>query len=180
MSILRILGLSGPGASRDEPAASGPESETIRRIARSLEQMEPERAKRLAQFAFILSRAAHADMTISEEETREMERLVMSWGRLAEEQAVLVVQIAKCQSALFGGTDNFIVTREFSGAATREEKVELLHCLFAVSGADDSISLAEENVVAQIARELGFTRREMIEIRALYRDKRAVMKDLPR
>lgn len=178
-SIRDLLGLTGssPGGGA---ASGGPEVETIRRIAQSLEQMEPARARKLAAFAFILSRAANADMNVSAEETREMERLVMAWGHLPEEQAVLVVQIAKCQNALFGGTDNYVVTREFGLKATHEEKVELMHCLFAVTGADDSISLVEENVVGQIGKELGFSHRELVEIRSFYRDKRAVMKDLPR
>ena len=179
MPFLDFLGLSGPCPAAGEKAPSGPQAETIRRIVEALEKMEPARAKKIAAFAFILSRVARADITISDEETREMERLATAWGNIPEEQAVLVVQIAKCQNVLFGGTDNFIVTREFSQSATKEEKIELLHCLFAVSGADDSISAVEENTVGQIASELGFTRHELIGIRSLYRDKRAVMKDLP-
>ncbi|HEY3177080.1 MAG TPA: TerB family tellurite resistance protein [Candidatus Polarisedimenticolia bacterium] len=180
MSIIDFLGLFGPRTAQAGTAPPGPEADTIRRIVASLERLEPARARKIAAFAFILSRAAQADMKISKEETCEMERLVVSWGNLPEEQAVLVVEIAKCQNTLFGGTDNFIVTREFGRNATREEKVELLHCLFAVSAADDSISVTEENTVSQIAKELGFTQREFVEIRSFYREKRAVMKDLPR
>lgn len=65
-------------------------------------------------------------------------------GRLSEEQAVLVVQIAKAQNRLFGGTEDFLVTREFRGIASEAQRRELLDCLFAVSGADDAIAAEEE------------------------------------
>jgi len=176
MSILDLLGLRGRPPAGSELQAPSSDSDTIRRIVAALERLEPARASHIAGFAFILSRVANADSRISPEETREMERIVTSWGNLPEEQAVLVVQIAKHQNILFGGTDNFIVTREFSRTATREQKVELLHCLFAVSAADDSISVVEETAAGQIGRELGLSREEQVAIRAAYRDKRAVMR----
>jgi len=177
MSIREFLGLKS-GA----PAAAGSsgDADSIRRIVKALDQLEPQRAKRIAAFAFVLSRVANADMDISDQEVREMVRLVMDWAELPEEVAVLVVEIARHQSILFGGTDNFLVTRELKESASHEEKVRLLHCLFAVSAADDSISSSEEAIVAQIAAELGIDLREMVAIRAAYRDKRAVMKNLPR
>ena len=110
MSILDFLGLG----SAVRPAAGASDTEAIRRITGALEAMEPQQARHLAAFAFILSRAANADLEISEEETRQMEGIVMEWGHLPEEQAVLVVQIANSQSRLFGGTENFLVTREFN------------------------------------------------------------------
>jgi len=179
-SILKFLGVAEPSGAGQQASHSAGETETIRRITRSLEKMEPARAKKIAGFAFILSRAANADLSISDEETVEMERQVIRWMGLPEEQAVLVVQIAKSQNILFGGTDNFVVTRDFGQTASHEEKIQLLHCLFAVTGSDDSISVVEENTIDQIGRELGFTRRELVEVRSVYRDKRAVMKDLPR
>jgi len=177
MSILEFLGLGGGQPPAAETGAT--ETETIRRIAQALGRLEPARAKHIAAFAFILSRVANADSNISEEETREMEHQVATWGNLPEEQAALVVQIAKHQNILFGGTDNYVVTREFNRAATREQKIDLLHCLFAVSAADESISSREEAAIGQIARELKFRQQDLIRIRTAYRDKLAVLKNLP-
>ncbi|MEE9218950.1 MAG: TerB family tellurite resistance protein [Acidobacteriota bacterium] len=179
MSILSFLGF---GAGESAPPESTPapgEAETIHRIARALERMDRAQARHIAAFAFILSRVANADSHISEEETREMERRVMQWGELPAEQAALVVEIAKHQNILFGGTDNYVVTREFNRAATREQKTQLLHCLFAVSASDDSISSREEAAISQIARELKFRHAELMQIRGAYRDKLAVLKNLP-
>jgi uncharacterized tellurite resistance protein B-like protein len=170
MSILRWL------KSGSEAASPGGDTESVRRIVRELDAMEPERARYLAAFAYVLGRVAHADLDISETETRAMEEIVQRLGALSEEQAILVVQIAKSQNRLLGGTENFLVTREFKEVASPAERQQLLDCLFAVSAADDAISSAEEAQVRQIASELGFTHREYVEARSRYSGKRAVLR----
>jgi uncharacterized tellurite resistance protein B-like protein len=181
MSILSFLGLdrkrltAQPSSGKMETA----ETETVRKIVDALDQMEPERARYIAAFAYLLSRVAHADLDISEEETREMERIVMERADLPQEQAILVVQMAKTQSKLFGGTENFLVTREFNKIATREQKIALLHCLYAVSCADKSISNVEDHEIRNISRELKLTHQEFIGIRLAYREHLAVLKDPP-
>lgn len=165
------------------PAASGApagDTETVRRIVAELEAMEPGRARLIAAFAFVLARVANADQSISPEETRRMEQAVVEYGGLPEEQAVLAVQIAKSQQRLSGGTENFLVTRELGQIADRAEKERVLHCLFAVSAADDEITLNEENAIRQVATELGFSHREFSAVRSAYNDKRSVLKNLPR
>lgn len=173
MSIWKLLGLQG-----DEPPSSAPatETQTVRRIIEKLEEMDPERARYLAAFAYLLGRVAHADLEISDEETRAMERIVIEEGGLPEPQAVLVVQIAKSQNVLFGGTENFLVTREFNRLATHEQKVALLHCLFSVSASDKSISTVEDNEIRKISRELEFSHQDFIAVRLAHREHLAVLK----
>ncbi|MCK4304829.1 MAG: TerB family tellurite resistance protein [Candidatus Eisenbacteria sp.] len=177
MSILELLGLAKADA-EVEVRAGG--SATVRRIVGELQAMDPEQARYLAAFAYVLSRTAHADLSISATETRKMEELVTRFGDLAKEKARLVVEIAKSQALLFGGTADFVVTREFKQISTVTQRTELLHCLFAVSAADDSISSAEEEEVRQIARELGFCHRDYIAVRSEYNHLREVMKGLPK
>jgi len=109
-----------------------------------------------------------------------METQVREHGELPEDQALLVVEIAKSQNRLFGGTENFLVTREFGDLATREQKLGLLDCLFAVSAADGSVSIVEEEQVRGIATELGLTHQEYVRERARYSAQRDVMKDFNR
>ena len=97
-----------------------------------------------------------------------MERLVSEKGGLTEAQAVMVVQMAKTQSVLFGGVENFLVTREFEKIATREQKIALLHCLFAVSAADRSISSSEDTTIRAIARELNLDHVDFIAVKSAY------------
>ncbi|MGH9870262.1 MAG: TerB family tellurite resistance protein [Candidatus Polarisedimenticolia bacterium] len=173
MSLWDYIGKTGKQA--EAAGASTPaDADSIRRIISSLEQLEPARARHIAAFAFVLARVARADMVISKEETAAMERIIMDQAGLPEEQAVLVVEIARHQNLLLGGTENFLVTRELKATATPEEKDALLRCLFAVSAADESISTAEEGIVAQIASELGIDRQDMLRVRSEYRQWRAV------
>jgi uncharacterized tellurite resistance protein B-like protein len=172
MSILKFLGLKEPAGA----AADSPETETVRRIVKELDQLPAERARYLAAFAYLLSRAAGADLHISEEETRLMERIVGQEGGLPAEQALLVVQMAKTQNQLFGGTENFLVTREFERLATHEQKLALLECLFAVTAADENITSAEDKAVKQIASELKLEHADYIAARSRFKEHLAVLK----
>ena len=148
---------------------------TVRKIVRALDAMDADRARFIAAFAYLLSRVANADLNISDEETRAMEDIACRFGDLPEEQAVLIVEIAKSQNRLFGGTEDFKVAQEFKRLSTREQREELLHCLFAVSAADDEISGDEESRIRQIADELGLSHREYVGVRSTYNNKRTVM-----
>lgn len=175
-SILRLLGLEDRASPKAQQAA---QTEAIRQITRELEDLPPDKARYVAKFAYILSRVARADLEISAAETEEMERIVRDVGGLPPEQAVVVVHAAKTRSLVFGGTDNYLVTREFHRVATLEEKLRLLDCLFAVSAAGSSITTVEDNEIRQISRELLIEHRDYIAIRSRYRDHLAVLKDLP-
>lgn len=170
MSILKFLGL---GTDVKEPSA---ETETVRRIVQELERLDRQEARYIACFAYLLGRVAHADLAISEEETRAMERVVVERGGLPEEEAIIVVQMAKAQNRLFGGTENFLVTREFDRIATREQKLALLHCLFAVGSSDATVSVIEENEIRQIASELKLEHKDYIAVRLQYRNHLSVLK----
>lgn len=165
MSILKYLGLV-----TDAPSQEKPETETVRRIIGALDRLEPDRARYIAGFAYVLSRVARSDLKVTGTETRVMERIVADHAGLPEEQAVLVVQIAKTQNQLFGGTENFLVTREFENIASREQKLALLDCLFAVAAAEGSISVGEDKEIRQISDELRLDHRDFIAVRSAYRD----------
>jgi uncharacterized tellurite resistance protein B-like protein len=150
------------------------DTETVRRIVAQLDAIEPQRARYLAAFAYVLGRVANADLDISDAETARMVDLVQRVGKLPEEQAVLAVAIAKSQNKLFGGTENFLVTREFRSVASEAERRDLLDCLFAVAAADDTISAEEEAQIRQIASELGVQHDEYVNARLAYSDKRTV------
>lgn len=173
MSILDLFGLGDKAATNPEQG-----TETVRKIVAELEALEPEKARYIAAFAYIMGRVAHADRQISAEETQAMEEIVRKLAHLPEAQAVLVVEIAKSQNRLFGGTENFLVTREFAEISTPDQRQELLDCLFAVSAADESISSVEEAQIRQIASELGFSHRDYVEARSVYSQHREVLKPL--
>ena len=166
MSLLRFLGIGR--APSDER-----ETDTIRRIANSLERLDPEQSKYLAAFAYVLARVANADLRIDSAETTEMEQAVHRIAGLTEAEAALVVQIAQSQARNLGGTQDYVVTRQFKQIATREQRADLLQCLFAVAAADGTIRGDESAELVKIAEELGFTRAEANSLRAQFRDKLA-------
>lgn len=171
MSILTFLGL---GSQPQEPSSA--QTDAVREIVDALDRIEEERACFIASFGYILSRVANADRSISPEETEAMERILVAQGQLSPEQAAMVVKMAKLRSELFGGTDNFLVTREFRRIATHEQKLALLDCLFAVSAASEDISMAENNQIRQIASELGLEHSDFIRVRLSWKDRLSVLK----
>ena len=167
MSLLRFLGIKE--AERDSQG----ESETVQRIAAKLDRLAPEEARYLAAFAYVLARIAHADLQIDEAETNEMQRIARELAGLSEAEAALVVEIAKSQARSLGGTQDYVVTREFRKISTRAQRGKLLQCLYAVAAADGTISTDESAEIVLIGEELGFTRAEANSLRGTYRDKLA-------
>lgn len=137
----------------------------LRETLEALDHLEPDRARYLAAFAYLLGRVAHADQHVSAEETRAMEALVRQEGQLSQDQAMVVVQLAKTSNLLFGGTANFLVAREFSDLATHDQKLALMRCLFALSATDEAISTAEEGEIYRIAKELRVDHPDLIALR---------------
>ncbi len=173
MSILKFLGIN---AEQFGQKSTTGETETVRKIVQKLDRLPEDQARYIAAFAYLLSRAARADMQVSPEETAVMERIVAKEGGLPEELAPIVVQMAKTQNLLFGSTENYLVTREFERMATREQKLALLECLFAVAAADDNITSDEDNVVKQISSELKLPHSDYIAARLRFKEHLAVLK----
>jgi uncharacterized tellurite resistance protein B-like protein len=158
-SLLDWLGLE-----RRAPQEVAPLRDTLD----ALDHMEPERAKFLAAFAYILGRVAHADREVSPEEVAAMEGAVRAEGQLSSEQAMVVVQLAKTNNLLFGGTADFLVAREFGAVTSYDQKLTLLRCLFAVAASDTRISVAEEGEIHRIANELRIQREDLLALRVAH------------
>ena len=147
-------------------AGTADDTATVRRIVGRLEALPPERARFLAGFAYILSRAAHADLHISDEETTQIERFVAEHGGIDTAQAVVVVEMAKLQARHHGATEDYLVTREFKRHSTPAERVALLRCCFAIAAVDEAIGGEESAAVNQIASELDIDRETLRQLRA--------------
>jgi len=153
------------GLDRAETPAPAP----LRAVVEALDRLEPDRARHLARFAYLLGRVAHADSHVSAEETRAMEALVMEEGGLEADVAVLVVGLAKSSNLLFGGTADYLVAQEFAEAASYDEKLSLARCLFAVASTDASISMAEETEIHRIMNQLRVQPQDLTALRMQHR-----------
>jgi uncharacterized tellurite resistance protein B-like protein len=174
MSIRKFLGF------KEDPAGTGRETgdtETVRKITRTLDRLEPERARYIAAFAYLLHRVAGADLHISPHESRTIQRILIDHAGLKEAESKLILQIARQQKLHHGGTEDFLVTREFSKIATREQKLALLECLFVVCAAEKPITVVEDNEIRQISREIRLDHRDFVTVRSAFRDHLAVLKN---
>ena len=174
MAMLRFLGLGKQAASSpptESATRSESETQTVRRIVAELQQLDPDRRRFLAGFAYVVSRAAHADLNVTADETRLMEQIVAQIGGLPEAQAVLVVEIAKNQGEMYGGTEDYLVTRELAAHVSAEQRRAAVEACYAVAAADGAITSEETAELGQIANELGLPGEELTEIRRSYADK---------
>ena len=119
-----------------------------------LEAMPPEQARLIASAAYTLARAANADLDISDEETAAIERELQDHEALDEATAVLVTEMAKLQAKTVGGTEDYVVTREFKALADDAQRVAVVRACFAVMAANGTISAEETGAINQIADEL--------------------------
>jgi uncharacterized tellurite resistance protein B-like protein len=167
--VLKWLGVEQPP---DKP-------EVLETIATVLDRLDERRARYLSAFAYLLGRVADADQAITADERDLMLRLVAKEGSLAPFETTAVVTLALDEFRRLGGTHNLIVAREFAALATFEERLGLLRCLFAVSAADDSVVVSEDNEIRRISRELKIEHADFIHARAEVREHLAVLRREP-
>src|SRR6187200_2862429 len=157
-------------APEDARATAAGETATVRRIVAKLESMPPERARLIASAAYTLARAANADLDISDDETATIERELQANEALDEATAVLVTEMAKLQAKTVGGTEDYVVTREFKALADDAQRVAIVRACFAVMAANGTISAEETGTVNEIADELDIDADVLRSIRAEYHE----------
>ncbi len=185
MALRRFLGL-GEQPTRDSAAseradgdsAARADTATVRRIVTAMEALPESQRRFVAGFAYILGRTAHADLLVSDDEIALMERTVMEVGGLPEPQAVLVVQIARSQNELYGGTEDYLVTREFQQISSEEQRLSLLRCAFAVGAAEGSITAEESAELNQIAKELDLSDEQLTTVRGEFTEQFAAIQQM--
>ena len=174
MSLFRrVLNLGAPDSpdlpvAPDAPVkASGVgDTESVRRIAAKLTALPPAHARFVAAFAYLLGRAAHADVALTDTETAEMTRQVMEIGGLDERDAAIVVELAGVRAGDFGATEDYLVIREFKSISTMDERERLLRCCLLVMAADDEVDATEAWLVNRLAEVLDIERPDLNRIRA--------------
>jgi uncharacterized tellurite resistance protein B-like protein len=158
---------------RPTPTVPDPagDTATVRRIVAKLESMPPEPAQLIASAAYTLARAANADLDISDEETAAIERELQSSEAIDEATAVLVTEMAKLQAKTVGGTEDYVVTREFKKLADDAQRIAIVRACFAVMAANGTISAEETGTINEIADELDIDEDVLRSIRAEYHEK---------
>ena len=157
MSLWKWLGIANPKDADSE--------NRLEEIEQALASLGPERARYLACFAYILTRPARADHTVTDDEAFRMQRIVKESAGVTDDQAASIVRIAREAAQRSGGTEDYLITREFERLATRDEKLQLLDALFSISAADASILTVEDNEIRRVASELKLEHGDYIAVR---------------
>jgi uncharacterized tellurite resistance protein B-like protein len=185
--LRRVLGLDSPAApdlpvdpDAPLPTVSVGETESVRRIAARLSTHPPAEARYIAAFAYLLSRAAHADLAFTEPEAQEMTRLVVEEGGLDEDTGRLVIELARLQSGEFGATEDYLVTREFRAISTEEQRLALIRCCLMVMAADDDLGAEEMWLVNRVAEELHVPRPDLNRVRSEFHERIAGVRAIRR
>ena len=158
---------------RPAPTVADPagDTATVRRIVAKLESMPPEQARLIASAAYTLARAANADLEISDDETAAIERELQTTEALDEATAVLVTEMAKLQAKTVGGTEDYLVTREFKALADDAQRIAIVRACYAVMAANGTISAEETGTINEIADELDIDEEVLRSIRVEYHEK---------
>jgi uncharacterized tellurite resistance protein B-like protein len=146
------------------------ETQSVHMIGAALSALPPARARYVAAFAYLLGRAANANLEVTEVERAEMRQIGEEAG-LDAETAKLVVDMSTTLSSDFGATEDFLVAREFKAISTMEERHRLLRACFLVMAADDEIDASEAHLVNRVAEELDVERADLNRIRDEFHDK---------
>jgi uncharacterized tellurite resistance protein B-like protein len=172
--VSRILRFLGFDATDDSPGGSP----ALASIEARLGALEPDRARFFACFAYLLARVADADLEVEDRERAAMADVLARHAGLSEHDAAMVAELALMQAEELGSSAHYEVARRFRDISQPAERLQLVECLFAVAGADETVSLAEGNEVMQIGDELGIDRRDMLAIRSRHRDRLAEFRKL--
>ena len=172
MSVWEWLGLA-----KTDAADSG---NRLEEIESALASLGAERARHLACFAYILTRPARADHEVTDDEAAQMRQIISEHAAVTDVQADAIVRVAREAARQSGGTDDFIVTREFERTASREEKLHLLNCLFSIGAADESILTVEDNEIRRVASELKLEHADYINVRRTHLEHLEVLRRTPR
>ncbi|MFP6639082.1 MAG: TerB family tellurite resistance protein, partial [Myxococcota bacterium] len=166
-SLLRFLGKGEPARPQD---AAG---EALTGIASELDELEPDRARFFAAFAYLLARIAGADLRVQDDEVAAMEQALQDIAGISAPESRLSLKIARTAMEDLGASHNYLVAREFGQSSGPEERLALLRCLYTVAAADGVITGDEAAEIFSIAEEIGLARSEVIALRSEFKDKLA-------
>ena len=172
-SLLRFLGINDNRAPQDQAG------DVLQPIAQKLDELQPERARFFAAFAYLLARIAGADLKVQDAERGAMKKALQESAGVSAEEATLTMEIAATAMEDLGGSYNFLVAREFGEHSTHEERLALLRCLFTVAAADGLITGDESNEIIGIGEEIGLARGDVMALRGEFRDALAELRKLP-
>lgn len=172
MSLLELLGISRTRAVQE------PRTPLAAAIHRELGELTPEKVERIAVYAGLLVRVAHADVDVSDAERAKLVEIVAERTGVSVPEATVIGALVIRQATELEGIEYALLTRTFNELAGVEEKERLIDCLYALATADDEVSVAEDDEIRAVARALLLSHEQFIRIRQKYKDKLEVIRSV--
>ena len=88
--------------------------------------------------------------------------------------------MAKLHAKTVGGTEDYVVTREFKDLATPEQRLDVMRACFAIGAASGTISAEETAALNQIAGELDIDAAALNTIRKEFHDRLSAVQQVRR
>ena len=88
--------------------------------------------------------------------------------------------MAKLQAKTVGGTEDYVVTREFKALASETQRLDVMRACFTIGAVNGTISAEETAVLSQIAGELDIDAPALNAIRAEHHDRLSSVQEVRR
>jgi putative ABC transport system ATP-binding protein len=132
-------------------------SEGTSRMLNLLEKHDPNSASYLASFAFALARIAYADGIVSDDERKEMRRILHEVAKLEDSEVDFIMELSMMQKRAQMKIDNKVESSVFD----QERTQHFLDSLYAIAQADGISTSEELREIEAIAVEFGLSKREI-------------------
>jgi uncharacterized tellurite resistance protein B-like protein len=120
----------------------------------------PEQLNYLTLFGGLLARVAYADGDISPTELAHMKSRLGQLAQFGPDELELMAAVIEDET--LKGLDYFRLSSEFFKVSNREQRLQLLDCLFGLAATDQQLLNQEVEEIRSIAYALGLTHKDFI------------------
>ena len=124
-------------------------------------ETHPDELAYASVFGGLMAIVASAHTPLSEQELTVLRRHLTESAGFEQEAVELIMAVIEESAAR--GLDRFRLTREFYQRSSRQQRLQLLDCLFDIAGSDTDLAHAEVEEIRAIARGLKLNHKEFIQ-----------------
>ena len=132
-------------------------------------EAHPDELAYASLFGGLLGHVAAVHKALDERELAVLQGHLRKIGGFDDEAVALIHSVI--QEAASRGLDRFRLTREFYTKSTKDQRLQLLDCLFDIAGSDTDLQHAEVEEVRAIAYGLKLSHREFIDAKLRHMEK---------
>jgi len=135
-----------------------------------LEDASDQEITYVSAFSGLLGRVAFSDLEISDEEISKIKKILKKTTALSEDKIDAISEIVQTEIKALAGLENHLYTAQINEIASKKQKEEIMVSLFLVAAADKNISFEENEEIRVISKALGFTHRDFVDIRSMFKE----------